>query len=159
VRYRLLGHLAEIPMAMTLDLLAGELLTATLDIDARRLYKPRQLSWYARRIDRARAQMDDNFASDQTLAALAREAGMSPFHFAHIFRALTGVPPHRYLIARRLEAAKRRLRDGDSVTNTCYAVGFRSLSHFITSFRSSLGCRPRSFNEQQHSHETRNTRK
>ena len=70
---------------------------------------------------------------------------MSLFHFARVFRELTGLPPHRYLLRTRLERAAQRLRTGDSVTNTCYAVGFSNLSHFTRSFRRRFGVAPSCF--------------
>src|SRR2546422_820605 len=79
------------------------------------------------------------------LRGLARSAGMSPFHFARVFRELTDVPPHRYLVAVRLRAAVERLRQGESVTDTCFAVGFNSLGHFIEMFRRTYGVSPSRF--------------
>jgi len=108
-------------------------------------FKTTQLSWYARRVDGARQTLDDDYASDHRLAHLARDAGMSPFHFARVFRGLTGLPPHRYLLQRRLRAAANRLRGGASVTDACFAVGFSSLSHFIHAFRRQFGVVPSRF--------------
>src|SRR4029077_9454760 len=82
------------------ELIAGELLqSACNDTTANgRLYRSSQLEWYARRIDDARLAMDDDYAAEHSLDRLARSAGMSPFHFARIFRELVGMPPHRYLV-------------------------------------------------------------
>lgn len=77
-----------------------------------------------------------------SLSRLARAAGMSPYHFARIFRELAGMPPHRLLLRRRLQAAVERLRGGESVTATCYGVGFGGLSHFIHAFRAAYGSSP-----------------
>src|SRR5262249_23597453 len=110
-----------------------------------RLYAPRQLAWYAGRVDAAREALETDFASPHSLTGLARAAGMSPFHFARVFRELAGVPPHRYLIGVRLRAAVDRLRQGDSVTDTCFAVGFNSLGHFIDTFRRAYGVSPSRF--------------
>jgi AraC family transcriptional regulator len=142
LRHRLFAHLTRGADAVAVDLVAGELLAATLPDGSRKLYRPGQLAWYARRIDAARRRLDEDFASDHTLAALACDAGMSPFHFARIFRELAGAPPHRYLLTRRLSVAAEQLRDGASVTDTCYGVGFRSLSHFIHVFRRAFGVSP-----------------
>ena len=73
---------------------------------------------------------------------LARDSGMSVFHFARIFSELEGQPPHRLLTDVRLAHADARLRDGAAVTDTCFAVGFGSLSHFVTTFRRRYGVRP-----------------
>ena len=53
-----------------------------------------------------------------------------------------GRPPHRFLTDVRLAHAHARLREGASVTDTCFAVGFGSLSHFVTTFRRRYGARP-----------------
>src|SRR5204863_6223544 len=104
-----------------------------------------QLDWYTQRVDAARQTIEHHYAAEHSLSALARGAAMSPFHFARVFRELTGVPPHRYLVHVRLTAAAAALREGASVTDTCFAVGFRNLSHFIHAFRQAYGLTPSAF--------------
>jgi AraC-like DNA-binding protein len=110
--------------------------------DMRRLYSEHQLSWYAERVDAARSLLHKKYPYEQTLSLLARGVGMSTFHFARIFSELTGTPPHRYLQRVRLDAAAQRLRQGDSVTEACFASGFRNLSHFIRAFTRRFGASP-----------------
>jgi AraC family transcriptional regulator len=145
LHHRLLEHVVADGESLTIDLAGIELLAASLEPNGTRRYRPSQLVWYARRVDAARERLDHHFEMEQPLSQLAREAGMSPFHFARVFRELTGMPPHRYLLQRRLAAATGRLRDGCSVTDTCFAVGFRSLSHFIHAFRRMFGVSPSRF--------------
>jgi len=95
-----------------------------------------------RRIDRAVELIEVGYASPLTLSALAGAAGMSPWHFARVFRATLGLPPHRYLTAMRLRRAAAQLEQGESVTRACYQCGFGSLSHFITAFRKRYGVVP-----------------
>ncbi len=95
-----------------------------------------------RRIDRSVELIESDFARELTLGELAAAAGMSVYHFARVFRELTGLPAHRYLTAVRLRHAARRLDEGESVTRTCYEVGFASLSHFVTAFRKRFGVAP-----------------
>ncbi len=95
-----------------------------------------------RRVDRAVELIESSFARQLTLRELADAAGMSVYHFARVFRELTGLPAHRYLTAVRLRHAAQRLDEGESVTSTCYAVGFASLSHFVTAFRKRFGVAP-----------------
>ena len=106
------------------------------------LFSDRTFAWYAERVHAARARLDRSYAETHTVGALAREAGMSLFHFTRVFAELAGDPPHRYLLERRLKAARAMLRDGRSVTETCYAAGFNNLSHFTRSFRRRYGASP-----------------
>lgn len=108
-------------------------------------FRAGQLGWYAVRVDRARAMMEARHAEPLSLSLVARETGMSVYHFARVFSELVGRSPHQFLVEVRLTAAAARLRAGASVTETCYAVGFRSLSHFTTSFRRRFGVRPSEF--------------
>ena len=95
-----------------------------------------------RRIDRTVELIEADYARPLTLSELAAAAGMSVYHFARVFREMTGLPPHRYLTAVRLRHAARRIDEGASITRTCYDVGFASLSHFVTAFRKRFGVAP-----------------
>jgi AraC-like DNA-binding protein len=127
---------------MRVDALAADVFLAIGGNTTQPLFRADLLSWYAARVDRARSLMDAHFHQPLSLTRLSRDVGMSPFHFARVFRELAGVPPHRYLTAVRLTHAARQLREGASVTDTCLAVGFGSLSHFVTAFRRRYGASP-----------------
>jgi AraC family transcriptional regulator len=78
-----------------------------------------------------------------TLDAMAAVAALSPFHFARAFTTTTGMAPHRFVTARRLEAAKSALLTTDaSVVQVAHAVGFSNVSHFRRVFRRELGVLP-----------------
>jgi len=111
------------------------------------LYKSTQLHWYAARIDLVRELMETHSAEPHSLASLARVAGMSRLHFAHVFRELMGISAYAYLLRRRLQAAGELLKNGASVTEACFAVGFNNLSHFTRSFRRHFGAPPSRFTE------------
>ena len=72
---------------------------------------------------RARDLMDREYAQPLDVPAMARAALMSPAHFSRKFRAAYGETPYSYLMTRRIERAKNLLRQGMSVTDTCFAVG------------------------------------
>jgi AraC-like DNA-binding protein len=125
------------------EALAGALLwSLSTGITRFPLFPPDRLAWHAARVDRAKSMIEARHAEPLSLSIMARDAGMSVFHFARIFSELEGRPPHRFLTDVRLAQAYARLRDGASVTDTCFAVGFGSLSHFVTTFRRRYGCRP-----------------
>ena len=125
-----------------LELIAGALYESCARREEARSGRPQGATAHVRHVDRALDLMEAEFARTLTLRDLARAAGMSPFHFARAFRALTGLPPHRYLMAVRLRRAMQLLREGASVTFACYDVGFGSLSHFTTSFGKRFGVSP-----------------
>ena len=159
LRRRLVAHLQRGADALAIDSIAGELLVGALDGGGSdRPCRPAQIDWYASRIDLARQILDCNYATPHTLCRLSRTVGMSPYHFARVFRELTGTPPHRYLLNRRLAIAAERLRAGESVTAACFAVGFQSLSHFIHSFRRAFGTSPSRY-EPPRSSETQRSRR
>lgn len=154
LRRRLTAYLDAGRDTLAVESIAGELLQETLRSDRlrRRLSRPSQLDAYARRVDRAREILDTDCASEHSLVGLARTTGMSPYHFARTFTELVGVPPHRYLVRRRLAMAAARLREGASATETCYAVGFGDLSHFTHAFRRVFGTTPGRFARQGSRH-------
>ena len=70
------------------------------------------------------------------LRVLAKEAGISPFHFAALFTKAVGATPHRHVQHLRMQAAKAMLRDTDKSTlDIALSCGFGSASHFAVAFR------------------------
>lgn len=112
------------------------------------LFPGRRLSWYASRVDRAKAQMRAHYAEALPLSVLARDAGMSLFHFARTFAELEGQPPHQFLMDVRLARARAVLAAGGAVTDACYLAGFQSLSHFVTTFRRRHGVTPSRYTQR-----------
>ena len=81
-----------------------------------------------------------------SVEAIAREAGLSPFHFIRQFEAVFGVTPHQYRIQARLERAKRLLAARRlSVTDVCMEVGFTSLGSFSALFARRFGEPPSAY--------------
>jgi AraC family transcriptional regulator len=72
---------------------------------------------------------------DVTLAELAQACGLSVSYFARAFRQTTGVPPHRWLIAQRVNKAKGLLKNsGLSTVEVALMCGFADQSHFNRAF-------------------------
>jgi AraC family transcriptional regulator len=99
-----------------------------------------------RRVRRAVELMHAHLERELPLEELASAAYLSPFHFARLFKKVTGASPHAYLAALRIERAKSLLATTDaSVTEIATRVGYSSSSHFTKAFRQSTGLTPRAF--------------
>jgi len=89
--------------------------------------------------------IDDNLTRALPLSELSAEAHMSQYHFARLFKESTGLPPHRFVVQRRIERARALLVEGRlSIDAIAHAVGFRTRSHFSMVFRRLTARRPRS---------------
>jgi transcriptional regulator GlxA family with amidase domain len=96
-----------------------------------------------RRLLRAKDRMDAASDEEWPVRRLARVSGVSEAHFARSFKQAFGVPPHRYLLTRRVERAKTLLRDTDlSVTEIAFRAGWGSLGTFGRTFRDVTGESP-----------------
>ncbi len=82
-----------------------------------------------------------------TLETLARQAGMSPFHFHRVFKAVTGLTPQAYARARRGARIRKALDRNSTVTRAIYDAGFSSSSRFYEATRSVLGMMPSTFRD------------
>ena len=99
-----------------------------------------------RRIRRSVELMHTQLDQDLTLKELAAASYLSPFHFARLFKKLTGATPHNYLAGMRASRAQLLLADTElSVTEVGAQVGYLSASHFTKAFRLATGTTPREF--------------
>jgi AraC-like DNA-binding protein len=96
-------------------------------------------------IRRAREFLDGDGGERVSLRALAALAGMSPFHFHRLFRRQTGLPPHEYLIRRRLLRARALLRRGEPASGVAAETGFADQSHLTRHFKRLLGLAPAAY--------------
>ena len=82
-----------------------------------------------------------------TLEQMAAIAHLSAYHFARQFKASTGLSPHQYVIARRVERAQQLLREGDDLALAAVAAGagFSDQSQFSHHFKRRLGMTPGQF--------------
>jgi len=80
------------------------------------------------------------------LGSLAREAGLSPYHFLRTFERLTGITPHQYVRRARLrDAASRLAAEREKVLDIALDCGFGDVSNFNRAFRSEFGVSPLAF--------------
>ena len=92
---------------------------------------------------RARDLADARYDEPITVADMACVAGLSAGHFSREFAKTFGVPPHRYLLTRRLERAASLLRTTDRrVADVCFLVGLSSVGSFTTSFNRMFAMTP-----------------
>jgi len=81
-----------------------------------------------------------------SLTQLASQVGLSPTHFCTAFKQSTGLPPHRYLLNRRIAHAKSLMAErGLNLTQIAFESGFASSSQFATAFRRLEGRTPTEF--------------
>jgi AraC family transcriptional regulator len=95
------------------------------------------------KLRKVRAMMVAHLADEFSLIRLAREVGMSEFHFSRAFKRTTGLAPSQYFIDLRLEKARRLLRETNrSAIEIGLEVGYTSPSHFARIFRREVGISP-----------------
>jgi AraC family transcriptional regulator len=88
-----------------------------------------------------------NLHRSPTLEEMAAMVGLSPYHFARQFKAASGLPPHQFLITRRVERAQRLLREKGNVSlaEVAIDVGFSDQSQFCFHFKRIVGATPARF--------------
>jgi len=96
-----------------------------------------------RRLLRAKDRMDAASHEAWPVKRLAQVSGVSEAHFARSFKRAFGLPPHRYLLTRRIEQAATLLRDTAlDITEIAFATGWESLGTFGRTFRDITGMSP-----------------
>jgi AraC family transcriptional regulator len=95
--------------------------------------------------------VESHLEDELSLATLAKEAGMSLFHFSRAFRQSTGQSPYQYVLHRRIEFAKVLLRSGElTVGDVSLRTGFTQQNHFARLFQQKTGVTPTTFRRQEH---------
>ncbi|MEM9216503.1 MAG: AraC family transcriptional regulator [Cyanobacteria bacterium P01_F01_bin.150] len=83
---------------------------------------------------------------DLSLLALAQLTGLNPHYFSRQFKKSTGYPPHQYVIVRRVEKAKRLLKQRQlPISQIAVECGFSSQSHFYGAFRRLVSTTPKRY--------------
>jgi AraC family transcriptional regulator len=133
--------------------LYAESVAATIAAHLVRHYSVQQPSVVAGRgglskqqLTRAIDYMQANLGEDVSLRSVAAQVGLSPFHFARLFKESTALTPHQYLIQCRVHRAKGLLQVADySIGDVALQVGFCDQSHFSAHFKRVYGLTPRQF--------------
>ena len=91
--------------------------------------------------------IEEHLDASPSLEQLAAVAGLSPYYFARQFKRATGLPPHQYVIARRVERAKQLLQTGSdfSLAEVAAHAGFSDQSQLSRHFKRLVGATPRQF--------------
>jgi AraC family transcriptional regulator len=88
----------------------------------------------------------DQLDGDLKLVDLAAIAGLSPYHFSHLFKRSMGMAPHQYVLHQRIERAKQLLRQSDRpIVEIALGCGFSSHSHLSQQFRRATGSTPSAY--------------
>lgn len=110
---------------------------------------PAQPPELLRRLLRAKDRMDAASHEAWPVERLAQVSSVSPAHFARSFKQAFGVPPHRYLLTRRIERATALLRDTDlPIIDIALQTGWESLGTFGRTFRDIAGESPSAIRER-----------
>jgi AraC family transcriptional regulator len=132
------------------DALAAEehvlaLLRSALDNDAPRQNPGRSTQ---KLIARTKAYLQAELAHPIRLADVGSAIGASPVYLTQLFRAVEGIPLHRYLTQLRLARALVELPHANDLTQLALELGFSSHSHFSARFHAVFGTTPSQFREQ-----------
>jgi AraC family transcriptional regulator len=91
----------------------------------------------------AKELIDTNLGGGISMRDIAHACGLSPGHFARAFQRTTGMPPHRWLLSRRIERAKDLLLQTQSpVSEIAHRCGFADERHFTRVFSQAVGTTP-----------------
>jgi AraC family transcriptional regulator len=98
------------------------------------------------RVTRVVRMIERDPRADLAMGKLARQAGLSPYHFLRIFERVTGLTPHQYVLRARLREAAVRLAAGEGrILDIALDCGFGDVSNFNRAFRAEFGASPREF--------------
>ncbi|WP_461790265.1 helix-turn-helix domain-containing protein [Pedobacter sp.] len=95
-----------------------------------------------------RKYINDHFDKELNLDLLSDARFTSKFHLLRLFKKYYGQTPKQYIISKRIELAKEFLKNGKSITETCFEVGFDSPSSFSTLFKCRVGLTPTEFQKR-----------
>jgi AraC-like DNA-binding protein len=98
-----------------------------------------------RAVSVAKDYLAANVCQNVDLATLAGIAGLSRTYLIRAFKKETGLPPHAFLIDRRVRLARKLLLDGEAPVTVAAAAGFADQAHMTRAFKARIGTTPGQF--------------
>ncbi len=95
--------------------------------------------------EQLRAFLDAHLFGESTIASAAESIGATPTQLARSFSTVFGIPPHAYVLGRRMEAARDRILGGQPLADVAAEVGFCDQAHLSRRFKRFLGTTPGRF--------------
>ena len=121
----------------------------TCFIDRTRLESPGVCQLTAGKWRKIAEFIDTHLATPLTVVDLAARVGLSPSHFSRAFSATLKMPPHCYLMSRRLDKALELIASSNMpLADVALVAGFSDQSHLSRRFREHVGLTPSSFRRQ-----------
>jgi len=91
-----------------------------------------------------------HLSQNLSLEALAQQAGFSPYHFARLFRQMTGESPHHFVLRQRVERAQQLLKETNApLAQVAIESGFANQSHLTRVFKQQRGLTPRAYRQDR----------
>lgn len=108
--------------------------------------RPKRPPFLGKRLQRVLDYIAANVSHDLSLDVLAGVANMSPHYFCRMFKVSTGLTPHQYVLAERINRAKQILAEDEAtIAEVALRFGFASQSHFTSVFHRHTGTTPRRY--------------
>lgn len=91
--------------------------------------------------------LEENFILNISLKELENEFGFSGFHIIRLFKKITCLTPHQYLLNLKINKSKLLLKSGEKIVDVALECGFNDQSHFHKTFLALVASTPKEYQE------------